>query len=64
MNVSRITVTRESLKKSKDACYYDGYRKYKEVQTIEHLDRVIAALLYQIVCNESQKMEVKKDEQA
>lgn len=55
MNVSRITVSRESLKKSKDACYYDGYCKYKESQTMEHLDRVVAAVLYQIACELQQK---------
>lgn len=50
MNVSRIIITRESLKKSDDAYYYDGYLKYKEPKKIEQLDNLIAAVLYDIAC--------------
>ena len=54
MNISRIIVTRESLKKD-DAYYYDGFRKYTDPQIIEGLDRMIAAVLYDIATKTKQE---------
>lgn len=62
MNVSRIIITRESLKKSDDAYYYDGYLKYKEPKKIEQLDNLIAAVLYDMACK-AKKMEECQYEQ-
>jgi len=56
MNISRITVLRESLKKE-DAYYYDGFHKYTEPKTIEGLDRILAAVLYDIATNQKQEDE-------
>lgn len=50
MNISRIIISRESLKKSNDSYYYDGYRKYKKPKEIEQLDKLIAAVLYDMAC--------------
>lgn len=59
MNISRLTVTRESLKKE-DAYYYNGFRKYTEPKAIEGLNRILAAVLYDIVANNNQE-EKKND---
>lgn len=59
MNVSRIIITRESLKKIDDAYYYDGYRKYKEPQKIENLERLTVAVLYDMACKAQQNQEKK-----
>lgn len=50
MNISRIIISRESLKKNNNTYHFDGYRKFKEPNTIEHLDELIAAVLYDIAC--------------
>lgn len=50
MNISRIIISRESLKNSDNAYHFDGYRKFKESNTIEQLDNLIAAVLYDIAC--------------
>lgn len=50
MNISRIIISRESLKKNDNTYHFDGYRKFKEPNTIEHLDKLIAAVLYDIAC--------------
>lgn len=54
MNISRLTVTRESLKKE-DAYHYDGFRKYTEPRVIEELERILAAVLYDIATNKKQE---------
>lgn len=56
MNISRIIVTIESLKKD-DAYYYDGFRKYTGPQIIEGFDRMIEAVLYDIATKTKQEDE-------
>lgn len=61
MNISRIIISRESLKKNDNTYHFDGYRKFKEPNTIEQLDNLIAAVLYDIAC-QAKKAEENKNQ--
>ena len=57
MNVSRVTITRDHLKKINHVHKYDGVRKYKQAKSNPEIDGLIVMVMYDIYYNL-----VKKDE--
>lgn len=58
MNVSRVKITRDHLKKITRVHKYDGVRKYRQTKSNPELDGLIAMVMYDIYYNI-----VKTDEQ-